>query len=371
MNQHGDRPSSRRDWRIMLAVLVLFITLVPAIFAIPAEQILFNPEIYKAALAEQGASAHFPQVMRDLAAVGGNRLLLGIGDRLLETLDRTGYQAVAEQIFPETWVQIQAEGLIDQFWAYFNFQSPELRLLVDLRPVRERLNGEAAAGIAATIVSGLPGCTTEEVLTFVQQALSGTFGRLPLCRPPEAMVELVNLVVADLLRGSAQAIPDQIDLSGGLRLAGIGGENTAGAWARWFSMYRLARQIFIWLPWLALICLLVVAVIGRRTSQGSYYWMGMGLGLCGITALLVTFLLALWSTTYVPMMLNRLLGERLVLYNTLVALSQAVVGQYLTAAGFSALAILLIGAACLGVWYWQKRKMGLSHSSYKTAPFEN
>jgi hypothetical protein len=371
MNQRADRPYSRRDWRVVLAVLALFITLVPAIFTIPAEWILFNPEIYKAALAEQEASAHFPQMLGDLAAAGGNKLLLGIGDRLLEALDRAAYQAVAEQIFPETWVQTQAEGLIDQFWAYFNFQSSELRLLVDLRPVRARLDGEAAAGIAATIVSGLPGCTTEEVLTFVQQALSGTLGRLPLCRPPEAMVELVNLVVADLLRGSAQAIPDQIDLSGGLRLAGIGGENSAGSWGRWFSMYRMARQIAVWLPWLALVCLLAVAVTGRRTRQGSSYWMGVGLGLSGATALLVTLLLAVWSTTFVPMIMDRLFGERLMLYNTLVALSQTVMGRFLIAAGWFALGVLLIGAACLGLSYWQKRKMGLSHNTYKTAPFEN
>ncbi len=386
---------TRYRWLVLL-VLVIFLTGLPGIFALPAEWILFNPDSYKQALAEENAYSQFPLLLGQMIAEGGNLFLFGSGDHLLQVLQHSNYEAIVQQIFPEDWVRAQADGLIDQFWAYFNFQSPRLRLAVDFRPIKERLTGEQSAQIAAAIVQGFPPCQGSDLLNWALQALNGTVDQLPLCRPPAQFVGAANLLAEELLKGSAALMPDELDLAGLLRLPAAvglpaaihppGAQPVATAWAGGFRVYHFFRRADRWLPWAALLLLVPVGLLARgaprpaalkdgkpsplrpaapaelRSVDGlpsplrdPFYWLGLSLLLPGFAALIIALLLGLLSDQIAPFVIGRLFGANLIAFNLLVGMLVRVTTRCMLASAEIALGVTLTGTILLGIALWLRK----------------
>ncbi len=349
--------STRYRW-LILAILAVFLAGLPGIFALPAERILFNPDSYKQALAEENAYSQFPLLLGQMIADGGNVFLFGSGGRLLQVLQRSNYEAIVGQIFPADWVRAQADGLVDQFWAYFNFQSSRLRLAVDFRPVKDRLTGEQSAQIAAAIVQGFPPCQGNDLLNWALQALSGKIDQLPLCQPPAQLLGAANLLAEGVLKSTAAAMPDELDLAALLRLPVTGGaQPVSTAWAGGFSVYHFLRRADRWLPWAALLLLVPVGLLGRGTGRGPFYWLGLSLLLPGFAALVSALLLGLWSDQITPFIIARLFGTNLIAFNLLVGMLTRVTTRFMVTSAEIALGVTLAGTILLGTAIWLHKGM--------------
>lgn len=346
---------------LLFAILGVFLTGLPAILTYPAERILFNPQSYKQALAEQSISEQYPQYVGQLIAEGGNALLFGSGSQLLGVLERSHYDVIMQEIIPGEWVQVQANSLIDQFWAFFNFHSPQFELVVDFRAVKARLNGSETPQLAAQIVQGFPPCQQDDILKFGAQLLQGQVDRLPLCKPPEMFLGAANLLVEETLRGAAQVMPDQLDLASILWLPEVlGGKRVSAAWRLGFSVYRAGRQVDAILPWLALILLAVTGWLARRTYRGPVHWLGIALVLPGMTALFAVLMLWLLSSVWVPLLIQQLFGSNSPILFLLVNIFKQVTGQYAVWTAVTAWLVTIVGAGLLAADFWVWRKPGSS-----------
>lgn len=357
MADQSERGLSKRERWLLAAILGVFILGLPAIFVYPAVQILFNPASYHRALAEQAVTAQVPALVGQLIQTGGNVLLFGSGNQILGVLERSNYDVVIRQIFPGDWVQAQADALIDQFWAFFNFHTSQFRLVVDFRPVKARLNGVETPAIAAQIIQGFPACQEQDLLNFGSQLLQGQVERLPLCKPPDAFIGAANLVVEETLRGASLVMPDQIDLASILWLPKVlGGQRVSAAWALGFGIYRVMRQVEAWLPWLALLLLALTGWLARGMARGPVFWVGIALIIPGIAALLAALIVWLSSRELIPLLIQQVVGKDLLIVSVVVNVAEQVSGQFATWSAIAAWGVTIVGVGLIAGDFWAKRQ---------------
>lgn len=332
----------RHAERLVIAALFGFLLFsVPGLLAVVGAWTIFSPQAYQEELANMDFARRYPEIMAQTLAGSGDLLLPGTGRGLLAALNAAKSQELARLLFPEDWVQAQAESLIDQFWAYFNFETTELRLVVDFTVVKTRLRTEPDLRVIQTIVEGLPVCTQQDLFAMGLLALQGKLDQAPLCRPPDQLLGVANGVVRELLRGAGSIAPDQVDLAAGLRVftwAAGRGPGTA------FAVYRLFRLLGPWLLLGALVLLMVVAVTGRQTPSGAVFWVGMAFFVTGFVTLVSALLLALWSSQIAPYVVGRIFLADLAVFDLLVRLVQAVGNRYVLWLGGIALGMTLFGA---------------------------
>jgi hypothetical protein len=344
-------PLLRWEWLAVLALLGAFLSGVPALFAWPAEQILFAPQVYKQVLVEQRVYEQYPAWLGQLVAQGGERLFPGSGENITHLLESSHFQQVLTEVFPASWMRQQAENLVDQFWRYFNLEEDQLHLLVDFRPVKANLSGPGSPQIVSSIVEGLPPCSEEEILAFGLKSLSGESADLPLCRPPDELLGLSNLLVGGVLQGIAGALPDEVDL-GTLARTGAGLAGESGG-QDWFGWYRVFRLVLPWMPVLALFSLVATALLGLPTYRGSFFWAGLALLLPGISALVIALLGGLWVSQAAPLLVQSLFGD-MVVSSVLVQLTGEVFRRFTTASAVFALLVTFLGVLLIAGSLWWK-----------------
>ncbi len=113
----------RDEWAqtwVTVSVIFMLLVTIPALLFIAARFTLFDPQVYKDSLDQSGLYQNYPQIMGGTLAGEANMVFPGVGSQLLGKLDQAHYYAVIRLIFPETWVRSQTEGLVDQFWSFFN-----------------------------------------------------------------------------------------------------------------------------------------------------------------------------------------------------------------------------------------------------------
>lgn len=359
------------EFWVILALIFLFLTALPAIFTYPAERILFNPQVYKQALDAENPYDRLPQLIGQTLVQGGSRMIPGTGGTApstgssdsgattppgqpLPALSASAYDRVVRAVFTPEWVKSQAYALIDQFWAYFNFQSPDFHLYVDFRPVKDHLNGPDSPKIVSLIMEGLQPCTADEIFNYTLQALQGTAGDLPLCRPPDALLGAGNLLVGGLLRGTAAALPDRLDLASPLNLTVRLAPGAQAQGARLFAAYHVYRQINYAFPWTALTLLVITGLLAYRTWRGPFYWLGVGLLLPGLAGLVIALLTGIFMSQIAPFLVVRFFGANFALFDLLVGVLARVSGQFVIAAALTALAAAVMGLAL--VWWGVRGK---------------
>jgi hypothetical protein len=350
------RQSLPERW-VILCLLGVFLFGLPGLLALPAEAVLFNPDAYKAQLRRMEVYERYPEILGTTLADGSDILLSGAGENLLSVLQKGNYPDFLRLLFPEGWIRSQAESLVDQFFAFMNFETPQLALVVDFRPVVQQLQAEQDLALVQTLVKGLPECSTDDLTMFGLLALRGTFGEVPVCRPPDQLAGIMNEVITTGLRGAALLAPEQIDLADALRFpAFLAGESGAeGVPGRAFQTYRLLRTAAPWLGLLGLISLGSAVWLARRTARGPLFWGGVGLILPGFAALLIALILAMGSNQIAPLALANLFFADLPVFDLLTRLFQAVVNRYLLWVGGIGLALTLVGAALVGWVVRQER----------------
>jgi hypothetical protein len=355
MDEHNHTPNFRPEGWVILAVLMTWLSATLAIFAYPAERVLFNPEVYKRVLVSQEVYSYYPQMMIDLLASQGETILPGSGAVFQQMLDRTGYQEAVLQIFPPTWAREQTESLVDQLLAFFNLEKEELVLVVDFRPVKQRLRGDEAAVIAQTIVMGFSPCSGEELLAFGLNILQGQMADVPLCRPPDQLLGITTSIVQGVLQVSAATLPDQPNFARILRLPLIlGGQRLEGVLSGWQWFYRAFRIAGPWLPLAAVVSVALVVVLARGTRRGPFFWSGLGLAVPGMAGAVMTIFISLFALRPAAELLERIFPPELLLSQLLLQVYAEVVGRFALTTAVISVLLVVLGVLLLGAALWTR-----------------
>jgi hypothetical protein len=207
--------SAAAGWkRTLLALCAIWIVVCTplAIGAIPAEYVLFRPAPYLKAMEQVGLYRRYPALLLDFTASGGNLFVPGLGDVLLRYLRQRGAEEALVFLFPEEWVRGQTETLVERFWSYYNFETPQLDLSLDLAPLKARLSGEEGAAVIREGVASWPVCSAQDDLRILGLLLQGNTNDLPQCLPPGKIGEAFLSALQLGLKTFAQTLPERVQL---------------------------------------------------------------------------------------------------------------------------------------------------------------
>jgi len=283
-----------------LTTLLIILT-VPSLFVIPAEAILFRPYSYQRALENQRFAERFPTLLA--GAIINDDIPALEGNPQIAYFDRGQLAALLEGVFPPEWITRQTDGILQGAGDYVNFQRSDLALQVDMREVKDRLNGPEGAAIARQVVDTWPECSGEQLGQIMERALSGELSGIPVCRPPDTLRPAFEQVVALSLQIMANTLPDVVDLGSPLTnetvLAGVSGPLVPN-WYGVFRAYAILRWLFRLLPVIALAVLLWIVLLTIRSLPDLFHAAGsplltaglVGLGIGAVLLLVVNPLLA-------------------------------------------------------------------------------
>ena len=204
-NSEQISPVSRAIVNFLSILLIIF--MVPAIFVLPSEGVLFQPYSYQRALDNLQFYDRFPALLTK-ALVEAHALpsAPGIGQQAVSYLGQKDYTQFFTILFPKDWLQPQAETLLQNFGDFINFRRNDLNLTVDLRPVKARLGGEVGQQIAGQIITSWPDCSLEDAGKVIGLMLSGQLQGIPICKPPQMAMPVFSQLVNGSLQTIAQGV---------------------------------------------------------------------------------------------------------------------------------------------------------------------
>ncbi len=191
-------------------------------------------------------------------------------------------QRIVTTILPPGWLEKQAPGAIRAWLAWFvagQVGVPDIQ--IDLRQIKDRLQGPPGQQVASEVVNAIPACAANQ-----QPQLSLT--QLPECLPPTLDREVVAEQVAAVLSAAAAQMPAEYN---------IGPRLTPGT--RFGLMFN-GRRVGVELLDTSLLFLAVVtagawiigALLGGSNGHGRWLWLG-GMLLTGSIAVLAVSLFTL------------------------------------------------------------------------------
>uniref|UniRef100_A0A7C4KGG4 Uncharacterized protein n=1 Tax=Anaerolinea thermolimosa TaxID=229919 RepID=A0A7C4KGG4_9CHLR len=212
----------RRALRSISALLLMF-SLIPAAAAIPAEQILFQPQPYLSALESSGWYTQYPHLLMELVHGWSGWLIPGLIPMIQTLFPPDQTQQIIRFIFPESWVREQTEQLVTHFWVLAFSSTPgEPPLTLNFLPVKTRLRGDDGRVLIQKAFQNLPTCTPQDLLTIAGFALQGKPESPIRCRPPAVLEPLVISGLQSTLQAFINQFPDEVALT---RAHPLQGEN--------------------------------------------------------------------------------------------------------------------------------------------------
>ena len=163
-----------------------------------------------------------------------------------------------------------------------------LNLDISLVELKARLGGEDGYQAIVSLLNSLEPCTTGDLLSLPSAMLSGDdITRLPLCRPSETVLKLVEGAIRTSLKGIADKLPDNASTFFNAP-ANILGTGLVPA-QRMLQMLRMAAIIT---PVIPLLLLLVITLLVVRSFRSFLKWWGIPLvavaALCFLSTLLIS-----------------------------------------------------------------------------------
>jgi hypothetical protein len=196
---------------------------------------------------------------------------------------------IVNAALPSGWLEQQVGSAIRSVLDWLNSTQPQLpSITLDLRPIKDRLQGPPGEAIARDITAAIPTCSANQ-----QPALS--LDRLPDCLPENLDRTLVSDQVAAFLKGAANDVPNTIDA--GMTIA----DRTT--WDNLAKVRRVLQFLDVGVLALALIAIfvwLMGALIGGENPQARLHWAGgwllfssmMVIGICILVFVLRSSLVA-------------------------------------------------------------------------------
>jgi hypothetical protein len=237
----------------------------------------FDPQFYTSTLTDRGVFQDFehdPLKYIDLTAQFSQ----------LKTLSADTQRQIITAALPPGWLAQSLKNALQAFFDWFKSDAPPPAITIDLRPIKDRLQGPPGADIAREVVAAIPTCAAGQ---------QPSFDRLPECWPANLDHSLIVEQVAQVLDSAASDLPPSIDIGGQLvrgsdasRLVEVR-QWTRGAMVDVGAFVLAAAPLFIWL---------IGALIGGRYSKERLTWLGGWLLFGALTAVGVYALIFVGGT---------------------------------------------------------------------------
>ncbi len=258
---------------ICLSVLLVFVS-IPALFFLPAENIMFRASSYQKALIAQKFYEKVPGWATQLilgqsglaGQIQGNPVLFGLNHENLEGIFR--------QLFPPEILEVQGDLIIQQVGSYLNFQSDELIILLDLRLFKERFNGPGRELIVQEILRSWPACSAEQLVVIAGSALMGNLASAPICRPPDEFMPLFENLASQMLGQFISGFPDQVYILSSDQASQLMSAEVASRWQAIWTLYRTTRFILRVTPLAVLFIVILILLFNVRSLKDSLSWLG-------------------------------------------------------------------------------------------------
>lgn len=249
--------------------IIFVLLLVLTTLALSLRSFVFDANFYVSTLHTKGV---FQQLERDPLG------LFDLSDQIpqVATVPAAVQQRIVATVLPAGWLEKQAANAIDVWLAWFiDGQVGVPRIEVDLRQIKDRLQGPPGEQIAQAISDAIPACAANQ-----QPQLSLT--QLPACIPAIFDRQVVAERVAQTLSAAAAQMPLQYDI--GSRLV------PSTRFGLMFNGRRLGVAMLDTSLLLSVVITIgagaMAALLGGRRGRERWLWFG-GLVLIGSIAVLM------------------------------------------------------------------------------------
>jgi hypothetical protein len=272
--------------RKLLAIacgIIFMPLLVVTTLALSLRSFVFDANFYVSTLKSRGV---FQQLERDPLG------LIDIRDQIpqLAAVPADLQQRIVATILPEGWLEKQAASAIEAWLSWFiagQVGAPEVQ--IDLRQIKDRLQGPPGQQVASEVVNAIPTCAENQ-----QPQLSLT--QLPECIPAVFDREAVAERVAATLSEAAAQMPSQYDI--GPRIGSI---------IR-FGLMLNGRRVGVALLDTSLLLLAVItigagviaALLGGRSGRDRWLWLGGLLLIGSIAVLMISLFVFVFGAALLP-----------------------------------------------------------------------
>ncbi len=203
-------------------------------------------------------------------------------------IDTAALQAAAREIAPPEWTNAQIDTAVDALFDYLETGDMDKATLeIDVRPIVERLRGEAGGRAIRAVLQSLPVCTDSQ--TDFDSAMENL--EIPACLPPGFSVEEATQVVQEAVNDALDENPDLLNEAGQVQVEVFKevqrtGEGQAGL--EQFQQTFMRIKQWGWLLWLLpLGLLLLIALLAVRSLSEWGHWWGWPLAVTAVIALLL------------------------------------------------------------------------------------
>jgi len=287
---------------LAILIIVIFIPLSAAVMvAFNLERQVFNPEVYKSALDQQGFYDHAPELI-------GSELYRSIVSGqttadALTNLSQSDMQTILANIMPADWIKAQTESALDQFFAMLDTDDPP-QVTISLSAVKQRMAGPQGVDALSRLVASWPECTNEQLFQG-QQALAASddLSTLPACNPPAPLRAQLDPIIAQAAQTIADNIPAEVNLAESFNRGSIEDPRPT---------IRLVRQIIHFSPIAPLLLLMLVAALAVRKPKDLNTWWGIPMllsGMIGVVIALAMSPLRVWLMELMAIQASQIPGS--------------------------------------------------------------
>jgi hypothetical protein len=316
--------------------VVLFVTVTPLVLLVfNIELLLLKPDLYKDALLEQGFYERLPILVGGQLVQGMTYDPCEVDPGMCEgdgqtTSDAeeggpTAYMAIFDEedwaylissLLPQSWLQAQTEGVIDQVFAYLDGDRDELVLKISMTGFKQNLDDQKKDEIIRKLLEDSPPCTEEELVEIAELLLGGEEAHVPVCMSPDELLTPLMGEMDATLSIMLSDVPDEVtftpsgfsgeDEGEGLDMEPIIGQLIGD---NPLAVLRFLRQGFLFSPLLSLALLALIAIFGIRSFRGLLRWWGIPLLLVGVLVILPVFsAIPIINWTYENLLISRIPG---------------------------------------------------------------
>ncbi|MGD8813373.1 MAG: hypothetical protein PVI78_02745 [Anaerolineales bacterium] len=299
-----------RTLAVIFVILFVIISLV-VLLIFNVERELFDPEIYKTALAEEEFYERLPRLLAQQVREGmtfnpcledpsqcegeGPPEPGGEGEggppAFFADLTEQDWEQLMVGLIPRPWLRDQLESAIDQIFVMLDSGDMNTPILLSMVELKTHIMGDAGVAAVVDLIQTRPPCTNEQLMRISQLEVNmSSVSMLLTCRPPQNLLDNYLPQIRQILGEVVGEIDDELDLTASFE---GDGEGSGGFNLGTIRLVRLGIRLS---PLLSVGLLLLVTLFGVRSLKGFFLWWGI--------PLLIVGLIAIGGSLLVPLLLN-------------------------------------------------------------------
>lgn len=325
--------------RKILAILdgaLLSIVLIIGIFWVPFNKVILQPDAYKQAFIDQGLYNVFPGLVSEfLSGNSSNELLGGSLGQITSNLDPEIVNQFILELIPPEWFQNQVDTNLTVLFSFINGKTENAQFFLDLAPIKEELGSD---GSIKKLILLLPSCTISDLAKLLSMVRGE--GSLPLCRFPDAVMNIVYPLVQPYLLNMISSLPDQIPLTS----ISVNQTNSNGWIFGLIMILRQASNYSLILGILVIAFLAIMILISYPGMKRIFRYLGIPLIIAGSVGLALNLLIWIGiNTSGITFIQTGFGGASAIIADVIGRIFQQLVNNFVIVAALMGFLILVCG----------------------------